>query len=377
MAYGSPPDAEVRRGGDPRRWVRPAAGLAVVGALFAYVLTHRIDPSVEIQEVPRTTAALDGPRGTVPESVRVLVGGAAPASIDARTGTLSPLAGLSIQPDQEARLTPVPGGGVLALVVDDRSSKAVLLKGGAAQDLGAALQAVPLRDGGVMLLRQGNGRTTVELRGADGKAGGTWSVRGLVTALRDTAGGLLVSRVLSTGTAGGELALVDPRTGKDRRKVADGRDVLTVTDAAVVSVPGDCRENCAVSVTPLTTGKERKLPVVRGAAPQAAALTTDGELLAVSVPSDYVNGGVPRAGFVTVFDLVDGTSRALPGVRPATGQHAGVSWAPGGDLLTVAVWRGNRAWIGFWSPARPAEPPTVLPAEPPSSPGSALATTDA
>lgn len=379
--YGTETDAVVEPGTGVRRWAAPVAGIAVVGLLFAYVLTHRIDPAPAAprdEGPPRITAALDGPRGTVPEDLRVLVGGSEPAAIDARTGTLSPLAGLPAAAGQRVGLAPVPDGGVLATVTDDRSSRALLLRGGAATELGDALQALPLRSGGAALLTQGNGRTQVRLLGADGKAAGAWSVRGFATALRDTAGGLLLSQVLSVRSPGGDLVLVDPRTGADRRRLGSGRKVLATTDRLIASVPGDCLLDCPVTVADLVTGRERKLPKVTGAAPGAGALTADGELLALSVPSDSVSDGggtrAPRAGFVTVLDLVDGGRTVVPGVRPATGEYAGVAWSPDGALLAVAVWLGRKAAIGLWSPARPREAPVVLPAEPTASAGSVLAT---
>lgn len=349
-----------------------------VALLFVYVFTHRVSTGTDTVTTrpPDIVAELDGPSGNGPEGLLVLVGGGSPAVLDTHTGDLTPLPGLPTAPGDRAVLQPV-GDGVLATVSSDRASRALLVRRGTAVPLGDVVAAVPTRSGDIALVTQGNGSTTVRLRAPDGALRPPWSVRGLGVPVRDTVGGFLLSRVLTTGSSGGELLLVDARTGAARRTLGTGRVVLAATDRLVAHLPGSCRADCRVTVSDLATGKDRQLPAVSGAPAAGGAFSPDGEMLALSVPGSFDGGESPRGGFVTVLDLVDAQWSVVPGVLTPAAQQAGVDWSPDGRLLVVAVWRSDRGLIGLWSPDRPGDPPVVLRTQPPGDRTSRIATAEA
>lgn len=361
----------------PPRWRLLVLIVAVV-LLFAYVLTHRLTDTgvgTAAERPPENLPELTGPRGTGPEGLLVLVGGQSAGVLDTHTGALTPVPGLQTERGDRAQLRPVPSG-VLAVLTNDRGSRAVLLRKGAAVPLGTDVRVVPTRRGDLALASQRNGQTTVQLRASDGTPRERWTVRGLAAPVRDTVGGLLLTRLLSTGSSGAELLLVDPRTGAERRKLGADRVLLGATDTLVAHRAGSCTVNCDVTVSDLATGKDRQLSVVLGAPAATGAFSPDGDRLALSVPGLRLDGGwVSEPGFVAVQDVADGRTTVVPGVKTPPGQQADVDWSPEGDVLVVAVWWPDRALIGLWSPAEPGEPPVVLAARPPGDRFSGIAAT--
>lgn len=370
-------DTGTRAGSTPRRW-RIALLVAAVVLLFAYVLTHRVTDlgtDAGAAPPPEDRAELAGRPGDGPRGLLVLIGGPAARVLDTHTGELTAVPGLNPGQDERSRLRPVPGG-VLATLTNDRGSRVLLLRDGTATLLGTAVQVVPTRAGDLAVAAQGNGRTTVRLRAPDGTVRATWGVRGLADPVRDTAGGLLLSRVLRTGSAGVELQLVDPRTGAARRTLGTDRVLLAAGDGLVAHRAADCRLDCPVTVSDAATGKDRVLPAVPGPPAATGAIGPDGDRLALSFPGDPLATGRSRPGFVAVQDLADGRVVTVPGVRTPPAQRADVDWSPEGGVLVIAVWWSDRAAIGLWSPADPGDPPVVLRTRPPGDRFAGIAATD-
>jgi hypothetical protein len=377
-------DEVRRRTAAGRRWTLPALGLAVA-LLFGYVATHRYPV-----ELPRAAAPTpeetfgDGlPRVTGdptagPAGLRLLVSGAFPRVVDAHTGLAVPVPGLRLGPDEGARLQQVPGGLVATVGTPTTvRSRSLLLPagGGRAVKLGEDVRVTPTWRGRDLLVSSyGPPGTSVLVTDRAGHVRSSWVRAGLVTPLRDTAAGLLVAQSASAGSSGADLALVEPRSGDLRRRLARGRIAVAAGPTSVAHVSATCGRDCAVTVTELAGGRSRDYRTPDDGSPSRGEFSPDGRRLALAVPGQYLNGRLTvRPGFAAVLDLTSGEVRRVAGVETPAERVADLSWW-GRDRLVVGVWWEDRARVALWSADRPADPVQVLEVEPPGSYQSASVT---
>ncbi|MFL6128378.1 MAG: hypothetical protein ACJ73E_04865 [Mycobacteriales bacterium] len=361
----------------PGRLALPALGLAVL-LLFGYVGTHRYPvevprPPVHTPEetfddgLPRVTGA----RTAGPEGLRLLVSGPYPQVLDAHSGRGGPVPGLRLSRDEGARLQPVPGGLVATVGTPTTvRQRSVLLPAAGRRPvlLGEDVRVTPARRGGDLLVSSYRpGGTSVLVTGRSGAVRSYWAQPGLVSPLRDTAAGLLVSRAANAGVSGGDLALVDAGTGVLRRRLAAGRIVVAVGPTSVAHFPASCGRGCPLTVTALATGRSREYRMPDEGTPSRGELSPDGRLLALGFPGQYLNGRLTvRPGFAAVLDLATGELRRVAGVETPAERTADLSWW-GRDRLVLGVWWDDRGRVALWSLAHPADPVQVLEVEPPGS----------
>jgi hypothetical protein len=349
-----------------------------VALLFGYVGTHRYP--VELPRAPAPTPEEtfgDGlPRVTGdptagPAGLRLLVSGAFPQVVDAHTGRAVQVPGLRLGRDEGARLQQVPGGLVATIGTPTTvRSRTVLLPagGGRAVELGEEVRVTPAWRGGDLLVSSyGPGGTAVQVTDRAGHVRSRWTRAGVVTPLRDTAAGLLVAQSASAGSSGADLALVEPRTGKLRRRLTKGRIAVALGPTSVAHVSARCGRSCGLTVTELADGRSRDYRTPDEGSPRRGEFSPDGRWLALAVPGQYLNGRLTiRPGFAAVLHLASGEARRVAGVETPAERVADLSWW-GPDRLVLGVWWEDRARVALWSTDRPADPAQILEVEPPGS----------
>jgi hypothetical protein len=377
-AHTGPVVEEARpRAAAGRRWALPALGLAVA-VLFGYVGTHRYPveeprPAARTPEevlddgLPRVT----GPRALAPAGLRLLVSGEYPQVVDAHSGRGGPVPGLRLRRDQGARLQVVPGGLVATIgTASTVRFRSVLLPtgGGGPVPLGEDVRVTPAWRGGDLLVTSyGPDGTAVRVTDRAGAIRASWTQPGLVTPLRDTAAGLLVARSATSGSSEAELAVVEPATGRIRRRLAAGRVPVAVGPTSVAHLPAGCGRDCSLTVTRLADGHSRHYRTPDAGPPSRGEFSPDGQWLALGVPGQYVGGRLTvRPGFAAVLDLAGGQVLRVGGVETPAGRTADLSWWRG-DQLVLGVWWQDRGRVALWSLRRPADPAQVLEVEPPGS----------
>jgi hypothetical protein len=148
-----------------------------------------------------------------------------------------------------------------------------------------------------------------------------------------------VGRYLLLSTYQNRFALWDPRT---RRVIRRFGNVIAAGPEQIAWTAG-CRA-CRVQVLNLSTGKTLTTPVPGGQpATLTAAITDDGQLIAVQRPG----------GQVSVIDTSSGALTVIPGTALSSAAWHDLSWLNGGHQLIVTAGPNNQtgpAQLAYWQP---------------------------
>ena len=297
---------------------------------------------------------LTGQRGPGPPGLRLLVGGAAPAVIDARTGARTPLLALPVDDNHFARLLLV-GNEVLALVHHKSGAPASIFNLNLtrpARFLGRADGAAAIRRGIVTATRTEDA-SLVQAMTLGGTVSWSRRIAGTVEVYGETRAGVLVLRVPSPArTPRGELRLLDPATGADRRPLATALRVVAVGSRLVAFLGGDCAMRCPLYLADVSNGRRWIVPTPDQRVPLSGAFSPDERRLALSFYGLHEFESRPRReGFVAVLDVESARYTRVPGVATPSKQAADVAWSADGRYLTVGVKWPDHEHFAVWPAA--------------------------
>lgn len=367
-------------GGGRPRWLAGAVVLALAAGLGILALRQGTDgppepapaaapsaprpaPAGPADLPPEAVYRLDGVPGPGPAGTRLLVGGRRPGVLDAATGRLTPLPAPGLRPGEDAYVRRGRGYTVVLAGAGTRPlAEAALVPdgGGARVPLGAATDALPLRDGTVLTVAcppGGDPACTVSARTRSGGTAWTRAAAGPLGLLADTPAGLVATSARKGST---ELRLVEPRSGRTLRSYGTASSVLAVSDRRLAWVPAGCPYACPVLVADLADGRTRRLPAVAGVA-ATGAFSADSRRLAVGFAGLHAQDPArsqPRDGYAAVIDLDRVGWLHAPGLSTGPKSAPVPLWSR--DRLLLAVTDGTGAGrVASWDPGEPRL--TVLP----------------
>lgn len=286
---------------------------------------------------PEPTYRLVGAEGPARPGLRLLLGGDRPGVLDLGTGRLSALPGLPSRPGDMVEISR-SGRTTVALVTNPAAAESevyLLPDGGPAVDIGPARDALPMRDGTVLIVRCDSARNCVlSSRSETGAPRWQRSVPRAARLVRETPLGVVLS--LYDGAAGGgQVVLYDAASGASMRVLGRTYSVLAADDRQVAFLPPGCEFDCAIQVAALDGSGRRSLPPAPGR-PGTAVFSPDGRRLAVGFSGLHSHDPSPtvdRDGHVAVADLAAGTWTRVPGL------------ATGSKSTPLPVWTGSRELV--------------------------------
>jgi hypothetical protein len=362
-----------------RRWATPVTVAVVAAAAFALASRSGGDapepppaavpiPLVTVRPAPdpgRTAPApaptyrLDGRPGAAPAGLRLLLGGERPGVLDLRSGRFAALPGL---PAGSAAVEVRRVAGLsLALVPGPTATRAYAVPdGGRPVDLGPVDDALPMRDGTVLMVRCDPvvRDCLLSARTLGGEVRWQRAVPPRARLVQETLLGVVLWVYPSDG---GQVRVEDPETGQPVRTLGKTYSVLTADDRRVAYQELGCRSDCRVVVSALSDGSRTTLERTTGTA-TAAAFSPDGRWLAIGFQGLHPEDPSPSAdrdGHVAVADLASGEWLRVPGLATGSKTTPLPVWAPTGELV-VAVGRDGVNRFAAWRPGDPRV--TVLPA---------------
>lgn len=387
MLSGGPAGAPRRP--RPGRWVALALAVAILAGV-GYAVARRGElPATPAAALPAASpdwspppgppARLDGPPGSGPPGLRLLVGGPQLLAVDA-AGRVARVARLPLGAAAVGDLVAVPDG-VLAVAVAlqlPQTARVYLIRPtGPPLAVARADEVVPagqhtfyglrypLRQGAPALLY---GFSTSGEKLFQREVPGGWHLAA------NTPGGLLVS-AYPAGVGPAAVLLVEPRTGRTLRRLGTTQFVLAASAERVAWVAAGCQLGvaaCPIVVTDLRTGRSRTYPPV-GEQVGFGLFSPDGRWLALSAYGFHPFVQPNRPGYVAVLDLRTGAATRLPGVETSAKQAADLAWTPDSRYLAIAVRWPDQGYerLGVWSVAE--QRLTALPGRlPVGSPPTAL-----
>lgn len=286
---------------------------------------------------------LDGRVGAGPAGLRLLVGGAAPVSVDAGSGRVAPLRRLRPLAVGETIVLRRLQAATVAIIYDAQSQPVdayVLLDAGGTISVGGVEGVVSAVNGGWYAYNSGSTSPPGQLirLAADGRV--LWRRNfSLPTFVQvDTPHGLLVWTIPGAPVPGGPLRLVDARSGRVRRELGRAADVLASTVDAVAWLPDRCGDRCQLTVTDLDSGRSTRFTTPDGRLPGYATFSPDQRLLALSFFGLHEQAPeLNRDGFAAVLDLHSGQVRTIAGLTTEAKSAATLAWLAAGDWLALGV----------------------------------------
>jgi hypothetical protein len=163
------------------------------------------------------------------------------------------------------------------------------------------------------------------------------------------AGLLLVQQQASSGTFRYELW--DPVTQRVTRSFVH---VIAANPTEIAWVPA-CTDSCRVHVLDLSGGRTEEIPLPGRSTATEGTFSPGGQLLALLVTAGVTPSGHPAANQLMVATVAGGRLVAVPGTTIGSGIGIDFGWQPGSHRLIADVTTGTQGqpeWqIAVWQPA--------------------------